>query len=63
MAIPDKFCKAGILKPEALTVGEMIKVLQELPEDLEFSGAKIITVYNVGRPSEHVEIEYSDQYE
>ena len=61
--IPSEFYRADICKPEAMTIGELIEVLQKLPPDLEFDGLQKVTVYNIGRPSQCVKIEDSDQYD
>lgn len=65
--IPTEFYnedEAGIPVPRANTVGELIKQLQRLPDDLPLSGWEYLTheivVYNITMPNTHVTIEEVD---
>lgn len=64
MKIPSKFYR-GDNAPKAETVGELIKVLQELPADLQvkagFSFRCEVAVYNHGMDTEHVKIQEPEE--
>ena len=56
--IPDKFSSGDVSQPVAKSVGELIKLLQEIPEETPieqglFKGCRV-TVMNVNLPSRHV---------
>lgn len=63
MTIPKRYYKAGN-HPKAETVGELKKLLAELPDDLPVhhtwgAGPELI-VYNHGRPDMHLEFTEPD---
>ena len=65
--IPTEFYnaeEAGIPPPRASDVGELIKQLQRLPDDLPLSGWDSLTheivVYNITMQNPHVSIEEVD---
>jgi hypothetical protein len=65
--IPTEFYnedEAGIPVPRASNVGELIRQLQRLPDDLPLSGwgylSHEIVVYNITMPNPHVSIEEVD---
>lgn len=62
--IPDKFFKSKHQQPTACTVGELKRVLAELPDTLavtgDFSEAVELVVFNRGREDEHLEIRDHD---
>lgn len=63
MKIPQKFWK-GENQPIAENVGELKKILSELPDELPiergFGGAPKVVVYNHGYETEHLEFEEND---
>lgn len=64
MSIPKKFYHADEEHPIALTVGELKKVLAELPDTLFIQqgfgeGAQVV-VYNHGAPDEQVSFEEAE---
>lgn len=64
MIIPEKFYKAEKPHPKARSVGQLKKILAELPDKLrvESSFGKYVqvVVYNHGKKDMHLELEEAD---
>lgn len=61
--IPHKFYSTDLDRPEAVTVGELIEVLKELPTDLEFDKLQIVSVRNIGKRTQYISIQDFPEYD
>lgn len=62
--VPEKFYR-GDKHPKARTVGQLIKILEELPKSLPvhagFSRRVSVTVYNIGQSDRHARIDEPEE--
>jgi len=67
--IPGKFYRVHIRTPRARTVGELMQVLSELPDDLplanpaEYTEGYVVSVYNYGTDTVQLTFDTDDLFE